>query len=445
VIRSIYVKVILGFSAILILAVVALIGTTVLVVSRSMGPKEFVEKMLMYQADSMADAFDRGGPSELRQSLDRLTRSLPGQHFLVDTEGRDVLNGHDHNDLMAQAIDHPTPFTRGEIVLYRETHDKRYRLVHIIEAPMLAPPFAYYLWIPVGVVAACAVLAYLLLRPVRRLRRAVRQFGHGELSARSGVTQRDEIGQLAAEFDRMAEQIEHLVLAERRLLQDVSHELRSPLARLAFALELAKSGPDRDGALERAKREYRRMTDLVAELIELTHAEGEPLVEPMAAVDLPELLREIVADGEVEAEAKNCKLVLRAESSLFITGYARLMHRALENVLRNAIKYTPTGSEVHVTLNTHDEIQLCIRDFGPGVPEESLEAIFTPFFRVDVDRSRDGGGVGLGLAIARRIIAVHHGEITARNVHPGLEVTVRLPSTAATIDGAQTKMSDDFR
>ena len=226
----------------------------------------------------------------------------------------------------------------------------------------------------------------------------------------------------------MADQITTLLSAERRLLQDVSHELRSPLARLGFAVELAKTSPDREAALGRIHKEADRLNHLVDELLQLTRAEGDPGARNLEDVDLVELLQDLVADCALEADAQGCRLVLRGDRRVVVTGDRELLRRACENVLRNAIRHSPAGTTVDIEVVRHDGLaEISVRDHGTGVPREALSDIFEPFFRVEGDRDRSSGGVGLGLAIARRAVELHQGTVTAFNANPGLVVALELP------------------
>jgi two-component system sensor histidine kinase CpxA len=226
----------------------------------------------------------------------------------------------------------------------------------------------------------------------------------------------------------MAERIGTLLTAERRLLQDISHELRSPLARLSFAAELARTAEDRDAAIARMKKEIARLTDLVGGLIQVTRAEGDPAAGSSEGLRLDELLGEVVDDCRVEADARNCRLAFNAGREINMHGDREVLRRAVENVLRNAIRYTPAGTSVDIQLDdTEDAARISVRDYGPGVPAEALPKIFQPFFRVDDSRYTATGGVGLGLAIASRAIGLHHGKLWAENTDPGLKVWIELP------------------
>jgi len=205
--------------------------------------------------------------------------------------------------------------------------------------------------------------------------------------------------------------------------------LRSPLVRLTFAAELIRRAPDRDAAVSGLRREIDRLSELVSTLLEMTRAEGNPGSAAMEPVQLNELLHEIAADSEVEASGRGCSIAVTDNGGIRVLGDGELLRRAAENVIRNAIRYSPSGSVVEVTLRRSEPgwAVIEIRDFGPGVPESLLDRIFDPFFRVDPSRDEATGGAGLGLAIAYRAVRLHRGRIRATNAHPGLSVTISLP------------------
>ncbi len=281
------------------------------------------------------------------------------------------------------------------------------------------------------------LLARYLSAPVGALRRATLRLSDGDLSARVGepVDRRhDEIGQLARDFDAMAGRLENLVGSQRRLLRDVSHELRSPLARLTVALQLAR---DREGAraadaLDRIERETDRLDDLIGQLLLLERLEASsPDAEPVD-FDLCDLLNEVVDDASFEAASANRLVELGSRAPCPMKGHPTLVRSALDNVIRNAVRHTADETAVEVAIDCDENgAEITVRDHGPGVPEGHLESLFEPFSRVTDARERSTGGAGLGLAIARRAIEVHDGMVTARN-HPdgGLEVHVRLPTTS---------------
>ena len=285
----------------------------------------------------------------------------------------------------------------------------------------------------------CFVLARHLSAPFGDLRSAAQLLAAGDLSARVGLPvarRRDEIGELARDFDAMAERLEQLVGAQRGLLRDVSHELRSPLARLEVALELARQrgGDGAAEALERIGRESRRLDELVGQLLSLARLESGAVEPDRERVDLGRLLGEVVADARFEAETSGRTVALVVGQPATVAGASALLRSALENVVRNAIAHAPAGTGVDVSravtaaAGNGGAAVITVRDRGPGVPEAELDRVFEPFHRVSEARERESGGVGLGLAITRRAVEWHGGSVAARN-HPdgGLELTIRLP------------------
>jgi two-component system sensor histidine kinase CpxA len=286
----------------------------------------------------------------------------------------------------------------------------------------------------------CYWLARYLTSPVAKLRAATRELARGNLSARVVPTlgkRRDELASLAADFDEMAEKIQSLVDSQRRLLGDISHELRSPLARLNVALELARqrSGTEATSALERIQLEAENLNEMIGQLLALTRLESGAEDIRKTEFDLKTLVSEIVKDADFEARARNRKVKLEASDRCSIVGNEQLLRRAVENVVRNAVQYTAEGTEVEVNLACveQDAAVITVRDHGAGVPENALAEIFRPFYRVDEARDREAGGVGLGLAIAERAVRLHSGNVAATNAPDGgllVEITLPFEQTA---------------
>jgi two-component system sensor histidine kinase CpxA len=300
---------------------------------------------------------------------------------------------------------------------------------------LTAPDLAPRLFVMVLVVGALSWwLARWLTGPIRSLRTAVAELGRGDLGARvapSVARRRDETGELAREFDAMADRIQRLVGSHRQLLRDVSHELRSPLARLGVALELARqrAGTDADEPLDRVQLEAERLDQLIEQLLVLARLERGEDPEPQGPVDLEELLHEVAADAAFEAGVRDVDVQLSGRGPSRVTGRRELLRSALDNVVRNAVRYTAPATVVELVLEMRaDGARLEVRDRGPGVPEEALDRMFEPFERVEASRERGPGGTGLGLAIAARAAELHGGTIHAAN-RPGggLVVTLELP------------------
>lgn len=278
------------------------------------------------------------------------------------------------------------------------------------------------------------LLAQYLVGPVRNLQRASRKLARGHLDARvdSNVTRRrDELGELARDFDHMAEQVGSLMLTKERLLLDVSHELRSPLTRLQIALALARRKiPEALAEHDRIEREIGRLDQLIGQIIGFSRMQHRMANIPRQAVVLERMLSKLVDDGNFEARARGKAVVFktRVREKIELIAVPEFLAGGIENIIRNGIRFTPEETAVEVTLNReHNSAVIHIRDYGPGVPEDALTDLFEPFFRVDETRGKENNGTGLGMAIASTAVTQHSGTIVAQNAHPGLLVTISLP------------------
>lgn len=286
----------------------------------------------------------------------------------------------------------------------------------------------------------CYVMAWRLTAPIRRLRAAAQRLASGDLSARvgkEGWKKGDEVAELGQDLDLMAERIEALMESQKRLVRDVSHELRSPLARFNVALGLARQycSSDADTYFDRIERDAGRLNDLIGELLTLSLLESgtEQLLRAPLALEV--LVAKVAQDAGFEAENRGKSVVVTACEALAVEGNSELLRRALENVVRNAVRYTGEGKAVEISLQRVQEdgtsyALITVRDFGPGVPEEALTKLFVPFYRVAEARDRQSGGTGIGLAIANRAVRLHSGSVVARNATGGgLLIEIRLPIT----------------
>ncbi len=427
--RSIFVKILLWF---VVTLVVCLAGSSITNRFRNRpgpGRHDFFSRSLSLQVSEARHAYEAGGQAALEEYFSRLDSFFPGSHSLVDQNGTDLVTGKNRSEELRGVGPHWTPGGESRMTIAWPSRDGKYRLV--IDGPGPAGPWSplpYYLWMGVATVLFCYILAVQMASPLRALEHAVERFGSGDLAVRAPAKRRDEFGNLARAFNTMADRIETLLKAERRLLQDVSHELRSPLARLKFAVELARDSADRSKSLDRIQKEIDRLSTLVSELLQVTRAESDPESRNMKQIALQNLLEDVVADSAMESEAHNCRLDLSIDEPVLMRGDRELLRRAVENVLRNAIRYAPPSTPVEIRLERRPEAAvISVRDYGPGVPEPSLPNLFKPFFRVEADRNRSSGGVGLGLSIAQRAVSVHQGAIRARNANPGLLVEIELP------------------
>src|SRR5215218_8672783 len=284
----------------------------------------------------------------------------------------------------------------------------------------------------------CFWLARYLTTPLLKLRATTNELSEGNLGARVGTKlakRRDEVGQLGRDFNLMAERLESMVKAQQRLLGDISHELRSPLARLGVALGLARqrSGPEANGALDRIERESDNLNEMISQLLTLTRLESGTDGRKRSQVDLEVLVREVSDDADFEARSLNRSVQVVATDKCSINGVEDLLRSAVENVVRNAVRFTPEGTAVEVALRKQNGAAdnfavISVRDQGHGVPAESLEKIFRPFYRTEDARDRQsGGGTGLGLAITERAVRMHGGSVSAANApEGGLAVEMRF-------------------
>ncbi len=428
--RSVYAK-ILAWSVATLIISMGLFFVISRQIEMNLGAGDVFRHIQALELEQTTRAYEAGGQNSAADVVAQLDRVMKWRHYILDSNARELSTGADLSALVARLEGHwgrPISSPNG-LIFGTRAPDGRYLL--IVEAPFsieLWTLLPYYGLILITVAALCWPLAFHIGSPLRSLTRMVDRFGQGDLSIRARSGRRDEIGTLSRSFDRMADRIETLLTAERRLLQDVSHELRSPLARLSFATELVSTEPDRDKAVMRIRKEVSRLSTLVDALLQMTRAEGDPDSGQRKDFLLDDLVRELAEDCTVETHARGCQLALSCAGNISMRGDRELIHRAIENVLRNAIRYSPSGGSVTVHARTEgDDAWIKIEDAGPGVPEEELPRIFDPFVRVDNSRTSATGGVGLGLAIAMRAIRLHNGSIEARNIHPGLSVTIRIP------------------
>lgn len=431
--RSIVVRILVGFFAIGLLSILAVRAATWYVITREAAPGSFAGRFGTLQCDDAQHALDTGGHAGLTAYFDRLSRYLPDRRRLVDAASRDVLTGADVGADLARAVERPPapgllPMPRPLLLIARSS-DGRHRLLVTAAPPHAAQSLLpFYGWILAGVAVLCCALALHMTLPLRRLRQTVERFGRGDLTVRSGSSRQDEIGDVARAFDHMADRLESLLGAQRRLLQDVSHELRSPLTRLEFALELARTSEDRTLPWQRIRRDVDRLREMVEALLQVTRAEADALAPQFEPIPLGHLLAAVVEDCRLEAESRACRIALDATVDVTVMADPELLRRAVENVLRNAVNHAPSGTSVDVRCRVaHPIVLVEVRDHGTGVPEPLLTELFKPFFRVESDRDRLTGGVGLGLSIAQRAVLLHHGRIEAANAKPGLCVSIELP------------------
>lgn len=359
--------------------------------------------------------------------------------YVLDEDYKDILGRRFdvHNPLVRKH--EPVESVDGETYLvFSKLRPRTRSTLQRMLSPFKRSPGVYLLWLGIAILLSglvCFGLAQYLSSPIRKLQLAAKQLSLGNLDTRvsdSIGNRRDEIADLGQDFDQMATRLQSLVNNQKQLLSDISHELRSPLARMQLAVGLArkKLGSGVSTEMERIEQETERLDELVGQSLTLSRLDAGAVYAKDDFIDIGELLESIISNCDFEATENNKKVTLSVEQSWTIEANGELLHRALENIIRNAIRYTDVNTSVNVDLTQHEKTQLkiTIGDQGPGVPEDKISSLFEPFVRLSEARDRDSGGYGLGLAIAKRAIEFHQGQISASNKDGGgLLVEVILP------------------
>jgi len=405
-------------------------------------------------------AYEAGGPQQVREYLENLQATQHVRAFLFNEQGEEV-SRRGAPDWAMRMLSSGSPSPRDGFIIpapkvlkeSRASSDGLHRFTLVMGLPpgprvFLGPRGMPIPGLIIGVITSglvCYLLAWYLTQPIVRLRAATRQLAAGDLTARSGSPagkRRDEVAGLVRDFDAMAERLEMLVRAQSRLLNDISHELRSPLARLNVALGLARqrAGVESADMLDRIELEASRLNELIGRILTLARLEDGEQRVPQTPVPLGELVASVAEDAEFEAQERHCHVhTTIPEGDWGVRGNDSLLHSAVENVVRNAIRYTQEGTSVEIELTSEKragaaEAVLRVSDSGPGVPEDALGKLFQPFYRLDDARGRLTGGVGLGLAITERAVRFHGGKVSASNrAQGGLMVEIRLPLIAGTV------------
>ncbi len=391
------------------------------------------------------ETYERGGQIQLALYFESLEQDTALKAALYDASGREV-SGSDSGPALPSAL---FSHSEGQLMMRLRGHLAGVRL-----RGSDGQEYAFVATVPRRVVTGFwsrafmgsliltgAVLCYLLARhvtaPVVHIRAVTSRFSRGDLAARitmPGLLGReDEVGGLARDFNQMASRIETLMKAQQRLIADVSHELRSPITRLSLALGLVRRRKEGDvgGSIARMEREVERLNVIIGQLLTLSRLESLNEPPPMERLDLSALVKEISADADFEAASMDRSVQLVECAPCSTRGARDLLRSAVENVVRNAVKYTSPNTEVLIRLvrvNGDAKAAIVVEDQGPGVPEQALDHVFEPFYRADEARDRRSGGAGLGLAITHQILTLHGGSIRAVNrASGGLEMRMTLP------------------
>jgi two-component system, OmpR family, sensor histidine kinase CpxA len=448
--KSLFLRIFLSFWMAVAIFLVAAILVTLALRPRSSTWEALRTNVL----NDAINAYEEGGEQKVEQYLESVETAQHVRVFLFDERGVEISHRAAPDWAIRIALGGPRMPRDGFIIPAppvqrdsRASSDGKHRYTLVLGLPPgprvffgprgMPVPGLIILIISSGLV--CYFLAWYLTKPIVRLRAATRQLAAGDLTARSGAPatrRKDEVAGLMRDFDAMAERMETLVKAQSRLLNDISHELRSPLARLNVALGLARQRADVENSdmLDRIELEASRLNELIGRILTLARLEDGEQTVPQTPVPLDEIVTNVAEDAEFEAQARHCHVnCVIGAGDWAVRGNASLLHSAVENVVRNAIRYTQERTSVEIELSCSEgekgpEAVLTVSDSGPGVPTDSLEKLFEPFYRLDDARGRLTGGVGLGLAITERAVRFHGGRVAAHNrAEGGLRVEIRLP------------------
>lgn len=389
------------------------------------------------------------GLEGIRKWLTRLDNDIAIPHLLIDENGNELLGREVSNRILRRIERHTA---RNDDDEHEHNHRRRHRSIVInqirynlvpdyrsvtLERVLNRPKVIAVPLIVASLISGivCFLLARYLTSPLSRLREAASAMAKGDLNHRVAPTmgtRKDEIVELAIDFDNMAIQLQKLLTSHKQLLRDASHELRSPLARLQVALGLAqkKSTGDIDKELARIELETERLNELIGQLLSLARLETNTSEIQFETINLAPLLTEVIDDAQYEANSQHRQVILQNTIDCQINGNPLLLKSAIENVIRNAIRYTPANTSVEINMQASGNNQMLIQifDHGSGVETDMLEKIFEPFVRTSTARDRQSGGHGLGLAIAKRAINLHNGTITAQNIKEGgMNIKIQLP------------------
>ena len=461
--QSLFFKIFLGFVIVVVLVGTSLETSSILANYYEVRWQMMLHSVMPMEAEKCARMYEESGKQAVQDYLDGLQQQKSVRFYFFDEDGNSLLDRGAPEPILKLAREkealNRTARENLSLVQPRKgiamrfvpgPTGKKYTLA-LQQSPTVIMPVSeavgthpYVRLIVVAILGAglCLLLTYHITKPIKRLRAATENIAAGRLKTRvdqSVVRRHDEIGTLGRDFDRMAEQIEALVTAQRELLGDVSHELRSPLARMIVALGLLKQASPEEIS-EYAHRigiEAERLDKMIGQLLTLTRIDSGADLSQRETFDLTNLMQEVAADADFEARAHEREVKVTRSDPCTLTGFPEMMRSAIENVVRNAIRYTPEHTSVDLSLehlrdNGVEQALLRVRDYGPGVPKIVLANIFQPFQRVPEPNGTNSQGAGLGLAIADRVVRLHKGSIRALNATDGgLIVEIALPVSEA--------------
>ncbi len=446
-IRGIYLKIFLWFLLATGVTSLAVFLVTVVTHSKTLGPS-WMTGVLDQYARSAVKIYEHEGKERLAEYLQEIEDASFLQSTLLDPQGRDIVGrgvppGAEKVLAEARATGQ-TQFHTGLIwtgAAVDDRPDGKYILVAkvIIHYRFFlggALGFVTLQWLVPALAGAllCLLLARHIARPIRTLQSVAGKIAEGDFSVRASPAigpRRDELADLARDFDRMTDRIQELLQKQQELLGDISHELRSPLTRLNVSLELVRRG--KADAVERMQADLDRLNLLIGQILTLTRLQTRKDCRTQAPVNLRSLLEGVAEDARFEVAEEGKSVVISRADDCWLEGDPALLRSCVENVVRNAVHYTKPHTKValslEVSVNGSDSARIIVADSGEGVPPDALNRIFEPFYRVTEAREHQTGGTGLGLSIAQRIAIVHGGNIRAKNRESGgLEMEIWLPA-----------------
>lgn len=484
---NLFIKIYLGFWLTIVITVGAFVYLDRLMTTEPMIRhwQNTVDKTVSFYAGEAAAIYDRDGADALKNYFQRLEKATRIKAYLFKERGLEITGQTIREDIKQQAslaFQKSAPhYIRTEdsgIATEKVSSPKGHTYLFVAAIPHPGPPgFApgppppgisserppvpplsfppprppphglppnIFIQFIVGLLISgmiCYLLARYLTAPIFKLSSAAKQLADGNLSVRVGPTlgnRRDELSSLANDFDGMAERMEILLTSQCNLLRDVSHELRSPLARLNVAMELCRqhAGNQAQKHFDRMALETQRLNDLIGQILTYNKMNAQAIELPKTKIDLAGLIEEIVADANYETN--NTRAGIRVNEPVIVEGNYDLLRRAIENIIRNALYHTPEGSIVEIyseaeSIEGQSTAHITVRDHGRGLPEDALPLIFNPFYKI-TDGDEHKSGAGLGLTISEAAIRLHHGTIKAGNAADnGLIIEIFLPLDSSSI------------
>lgn len=450
--HSLFLRIFLLFWVAMALIVGSSIATTYTITSREFDPPEALRRPSA--AIQASEVLEAGGVTALKRWLTVNKDALPDRDvFIVGADGKDLLG----RVLPEGAVRRMEYLNRDNTPGNRNFRPSRvapeivgadgstFTVLFTPRRPSIfgalsLPAISLTILLIALVVSAVTSwwLAEHLTAPIRRIQAGARALASENLDVRVSAgleDRRDELAVLARDFDAMADQLRANRAATTQLLRDISHELRSPLARMRVALGLARQPPaDFVRQLDRLEKEIERLDSMIGQVLKLARLQGTDALGNRENFEFDEMVDEVARDANFEGAIKNCEVNLHGVANVSVVGNRELMSSAIENVLRNAVRYSPPGSKVDIAVARGSGIDIVIRDHGPGVPPADLQRIFEPFYRVAESRDRDSGGEGIGLAITARVMQAHGGSAKASNAAGGgLEVRLSLPEASLAV------------